>query len=31
VTAFWAFALRYVSHFIFAANGMAPSLVQAAS
>lgn len=31
VTAFWAFALRYVVHFIFAANGMAPSLVQAAT
>lgn len=31
VTAFWAFALRYVAHFIFASYGLAPSLGQAAS
>jgi YggT family protein len=31
VTAFWAFALRYVAHFAFAAHGMAPALNGAAS
>lgn len=31
MTAFWAFALRYVAHFIFASYGLAPSLGQGVS